>query len=520
MASSEKISTKPSTQSPPQRGMSSGAGWLDGMLGGGEIQKRVDENYPSWEEVSGPKGAAKPGAKPAQDRSVLPPYRIYISSPLQGNFIYLTMVVLALALGIYLPSYAPVLVYGAIGFVLMTSLFVVFRDALFLHLEGQRLETDANMINKHTKGPKNDPGEGPYGFMQNRGSPAQSGKVFRSLLLQIHYQNILRTFEQGNRRTWVDQDASIADLHTLLTQRGMKLVWTMIEVLPQLGLLGTLIGLMRMFTAFQPETVNVGIMLAGLGTALGTTVVANVLVLVLRPLYMRNERTMNEVLSTIQTLMATFILPTQETVLERTLLAGFGRSGFPQSSTQLASASSGGINEARLVEALSELSGKLGRYTDVQQQVDSGAMAEQTAEIAEQVRDTLRLFAESVDRDQMAAQRLAFQQLTMAIQGLERNLNRIPSGSVKEAKPPSERMERDLTQLRVLTHDTLLLLEQIAGRLSPDGKGGGRLLSTDPKLRAQVFSGAELPASKPEQKEPEADSGEGSGPVRLFKGPA
>lgn len=492
------------------------------MLGGGEIQKRVNQDFPSWQEVSGPKGGDKPDARPERDRVALPPYRIYISSPLQGNFLYLTMVALALALGIYLPAYAPVLVYGAIGFVLMTSLFVVFRDALFLHFEGLRLETDARMINKHTKGPNIDSGEGPYGFMHNRGTPARNSKVFRSLLLQIHYQNILRTFEQGNRRTWVDQDASIADLHTLLTQRGMKLLWTMIEVLPQLGLLGTLIGLMRMFTAFQPETVNVGIMLAGLGTALGTTVVANVLVLVLRPLYMRNERAMNEVLSTIQTLMATFILPTQETVLERTLLAGFGRSGFPQASTQPASSPTGGLNEARLVDALGELSGKLGRFADVQEQVDSGAMAEQTAEIAEQVRDTLRLFAESVDRDQMAAQHQAFQQLTLAIQGLERNLNRIPSGSVKETKKTSDRIERDLTQLRVLTHDTLLLLETIAGRLAPDGKGGGRLLSADRKLRAQVFSGADQPASKPKQGESaaEADGGEGSGPVRLFKDPA
>jgi len=378
------------------------------------------------------------------------------------------------------------------------------------------------MINNHTKCPNIDPGEGPYGFMQNRGSPAGSGKVFRSLLLQIHYQNILRTFEQGNRRTWVNQDASISDLHTLLTQRGMKLVWTMIEVLPQLGLLGTLIGLMRMFTAFQPETVNVGLLLAGLGTALGTTVVANVLVLVLRPLYMRNERTMHEVLSTIQTLMATFILPTQETVLERTMLAGFGRSGVPQSITQPAPAASPGLNEGRLVDALGELSARLGRFTEVQEQLDSGVMAEQTAEIAHQVRDTLQLFADSVDKDQMAAQRKDFQQLTLAIQGLERNLNRIPSGSAKEAKPASERIEHDLTQLRVLTHDTLLLLEQIAGRLSPGGGGGGRMLTADRKLRSQVFGGAEKSGAKPRagEAEMEEDSPEGSGPVRLFKGPA
>ncbi|MEE8434530.1 MAG: hypothetical protein V3S64_07065, partial [bacterium] len=109
MASAEKTSAKPSAQS-PQRENPPRAGWLEGMLGGGEIQKRVDENFPSWQEVSGPKVVDKPGARPERDRVTLPPYRIYISSPLQGNFIYLVMVALALALGIYLPSYAPVLV--------------------------------------------------------------------------------------------------------------------------------------------------------------------------------------------------------------------------------------------------------------------------------------------------------------------------------------------------------------------------------------------------------------------------
>ena len=51
----------------------------------------------------------------------------------------------------------------------------------------------------------------------------------------------------------------------------------------------------------------------------------------------------------------------------------------------------------------------------------------------------------------------------------------------------SERIQHDLTQLRVLTHDTLLLLDTIAGQLGRlDGKG---LLSGNRTLRQQVFDG-------------------------------
>lgn len=514
-------SDRPSTQ-PQAKVYAIGTGWINGLLGGREIEKRVDQNFPSWQDYSSKKPPDAQSSQAEQDKIDIPTHRLTISSPLQGNFLYLILVTLTLMLGIYSPNLGPVLVYGAIGLVLMTSLFMVFRDAMFLHIEGQRLEADAEMINKHAKGPKTEQERESLGFMQSGGKRKKSN-LFRSRLLQIHYQNILRTFEQGNRRTWVDQDASIAELHTLLTQRGMKMVWTMIEVLPQLGLLGTLIGLMKMFMAFRAETASPEVaILAGFGTALGTTVVANVLVLVLRPLYMRNERSMNEVLSTIQTLMATFILPTQQTVLERTVAAGFGRADLIHPPAHLTPAPAPGINEARLFKSLDDLSHTLGKFADVQQQVDSGAMAEQTAEIAEDVRATLKAFADSVDRDQVIAQRNAFEQLTLAIQGLERNLNRIPSGHVRETKTTSERIENDLTQLRVLTHDTLLLLEHIAGQLGPSVSRGGRMLSTDRKLRSQIFAPSETPGTKADKTASveEEVSEETTGPVRLFKGPA
>ena len=498
-------------RSAPKQG---GSGWLSGILGGREIEKRVDENFPSWQEYSGQKIEEKEEQKQRLD---LPPHRIYISSPLHGNFLFIVMVVLALALGIYSPELGPVLIYGAIAMVLMISLFVVFRDGLFFHIEALRLEHDANMINKHNRGPKSDGDDEGDGFMRPFSRKGKKSKIFRSRLLQIHYQNVLRTFDQGNRRTWVNQDASIADLYTLLSQRGMKLVWTMIEVLPQLGLLGTMFGLMRMFSAFRADVSNPEVaILSGFGTALGTTVVANILVLILRPLYMRNDRSMHEVLSTIQTLMATFILPTQESVLERTQLAGLLASGNPK----LGGGGGAGkeINENRLLESLSQMTQALGRFTEVQQQVDSGAMAMQTAEIAEDVRETLHAFQESVDRDQMESQQRAFSELTAALQMLAGNLGSVNSAAGPEKNPSLERIEHDLTQMRVLTHDTLLLLEQISGRLGPASSKGGRLLSKDQNLRASVFPGE---GGRGSGNAPESgDEPEVPGPVRLFKGPA
>lgn len=491
-----------------------GVAWLSGLLGGREIEKRVNENFPTWQEYSEQKVLDAQEREEEAKRIDLPPHKVYISSPLQGNFIYFTTVTVALALGYYSPLLAPVLVYGAIGMVLIISLFVVFRDALFFHIEGLRLELDSDMINRHTRGPQEERDARGMGFLRVLSRRQKHRSIFRSRLLQIHYQNVLRTFEQGNRRTWVDQDASIAEIQTLLSQRGMKLVWTMIEVLPQLGLLGTLIGLMRMFLAFRANVVAPELeIIAGFGTALGTTVVANILVLILRPLYMRNERSMNEILSTMQTLMAMFILPTQQSVLERTLLTGHGRSAMPLSPSAPAPAS--GINENRLHATLNDLTQALTEFTEFQQHVDSGAMAKETAQIALQVKDTLRAFHDAVDRKHLDRQQQAIEQLTGAVQGLATNLNHVKQLPGSASAGSSERIEHDLMQLRVLTHDTLLLLEQLASRMGPLPASKGRLLSTDRSVRAQVFpsdAASGLTHLDEERKEEAGDS-----PVRLFK---
>lgn len=248
----------------------------------------------------------------------LPPRKVRIASPMHSNLVYLAIISTVLAVGYSTPEQAPLLIYAAIGIVSAYALLLTLRDALFFHLEAMRLEADAEMVHQHPRGL-----EAIELLMEGDSAPEDSPKshqrkVFRSKLFQIHFQNILRAFEQGNRRTRVDQEASITDIHTMLSQKGMKLVWTMVEILPLLGLLGTLIGLVRMFLAFDPSIESPEVtLLTGFGTALGTTVLANVFVLVLRPLHMRNERAMYEILNSMQIVMATFILPTQQQVLDR-----------------------------------------------------------------------------------------------------------------------------------------------------------------------------------------------------------
>ena len=462
-------------------------GWLSSLLGGRAIENRVDENFPTWQEYSEQKVLDAQEREEAAKRIELPPHRVYVSSPLHGNFLYFFMIVIALALGIYSPALAPVLLYAAIAIAMLIALFVVFRDALFFHIEGLRLTGDSDMINKHASGPQDERDEKGLSFLRALSRKKPARKIFRSRLLQIHYQNVLRTFEQGNRRTWVDQDASIADLHTLLSQRGMKASWTVIEMLPQLGLLGTLVGLMRMFSAFRGNTASPELeVLAGFATALGTTVVANLFVLVLRPLYMRNERSMHEILSTIQSLMAMFILPTQQSVLERTLALGYGRSALPM--TVMPGGGFGGVNEGRLFRTLDELTQALTQFTEVQQNLDSGTMARETADIAQEVKDTLRAFQDSVDRNQIARQQTAMEELSQSVKSLAVSLSRSEHAPAGDNGVSSPRIEEDLTQLRVLTHDTLLLLEQIAGRLEPIPARKGRMLSTDRGVRTQLFA--------------------------------
>ncbi|MBI3992411.1 MAG: MotA/TolQ/ExbB proton channel family protein [Candidatus Lambdaproteobacteria bacterium] len=465
-------------------GSASGGGrrwfsWLAGIFSSREIENRVDENFPSWEEFSAEKiqAAEEQREEKAFD---LPPHRIYIRSPLQGNFLYLVAAVGAITLGYALPEQAPFLIYGAIVTVALLALFVVFRDAIFFHLEAMRLRADAAMINKHTKGPGQEKEKERFAFLK----ALVGGKkaVFRSKLLQIHYQNVLRTFEQGNRRAWVNQDASIADIETLLSQRGMKLVWTLMEVLPQMGLIGTLMGLTTMFLAFNiaAELPEVAI-IAGFGTALGTTILANLFVLLLRPLYMQNERAMNETLSTLQMLMAVFILPTQQTVFDRSHAVFARQMAMPASSLPA------NFNEGRLSNAMEDLATALGGFTTAQQDLNSGAMARETAQVAGEVRAILRSLTEAVQPRQIAVHDEATAQLTEAMRGLTRSLNRMELDAGQGGAPHSERIEHDLTQLRLLTHDTLLLLEQIAGQMGRVTQHKPALLSEQGGIRSSVF---------------------------------
>ena len=463
--------------------------WLTGLLGIRAIEQRVIENLPSWNEFADEKLRA---AREKKDggRFELPPHRVDVHSPLQWTVLYLLVAGGAVGLAYSSPTWAAYLIYSAIFAVFGVALLVTFRDALFFHLESHRLKQDGERIDRRNAGEDvADAGEasgGVKGWLLG----LKKRTVFRSNLLQIHYQNVLRTFEAGNRRAWVYQDASIADIQTLLSQRGMKIAWTLIEVLPQLGLLGTLIGLTQMFQAFRvnADAPEVSI-LAGFSTALGATLLANLFVLVLRPLHMRNERAMNEILSTLQMLMAMFILPTQQYVLERGAAAA-------APGTALAPVAAGpGPGERRLNESFEQLSRMLTEFNALHRDMDSGALAQRSADVAQDLRRAVRSFHEAFDPKQLEQQQRAFTQLSTAVRELTGQLRQAAAAPApapapaQPADPPhSERVEHDLLQMRVLTRDTLVLLERISGQL--DRLNGGdrqSLLSEEPRVRAMAF---------------------------------
>jgi biopolymer transport protein ExbB/TolQ len=491
----------PRSSARPNRSL---AGSLFGWLGSREIDKRVITNFPTWQEFSERKLKDAQERK-EQERFHLPPHKVYVSSPLHWNFMYLLFAAGALVLAYANPQWAGYLIYGAIAAAAAVAVFVTLRDGLTFHLEGARLEVDGDMINARHAGDQEQAEPGKEKKTEPRDALGRKHTVFRSKLLQIHYQNILRTFESGNRRAWVYQDASIADIETLLSQRGMKLAWTCIEVLPQLGLLGTLVGMVQMFSAFRTAEAAPDIsILGGFATALGTTLLANMFVLVLRPLHMRNERSMHEILSTLQMLMAMFILPTQQFVLERqgqqVVHPYAGQTGYGPVPTVA-------VADRRLTETLDRLADTLAAYGEMQRTLDSGSISRETAAIAQDVRTSLRALREVFDPRQFEEQQRAFEQLSRAINTLAERLDQ--PLQVAPAGPGGERVEHDLMQLRVLTRDTLILLDQIAGHLQRLGGRVPNLLSADSRLRETAFTGEEAPPSESQES--------GSEAVRLFR---
>jgi hypothetical protein len=492
----------------PQRSV---VGTLFGWLGARELEKRVIADFPTWQEFSERKLKAAQERKELE-RLQLPPHKVYVSSPLHWNFMYLLFAAGAVVLAVANPQWAGYLLYGAIGTAALVALFVTLRDGLTFHLEGARLEVDGDMINARHEGDDDEPGAAKDKPAEPRpGLLGRKRTLFRSKLLQIHYQNILRTFESGNRRTWVYQDASIADIETLLSQRGMKLAWTCIEVLPQLGLLGTLVGMVQMFSAFRGAATPDIAILGGFAVALGTTVLANMFVLVLRPLHMRNERSMQEILSTLQMLMSMFILPTQQFVLERqsqapAVSAYAGHTGYgpaPAAAT-----------DKRLTDTLERLAAALGAFGEANRQIDSGNLSRETATVAQDVRTSLRALREAFDPRQFEEQQRGFEQLTQALYTLADRLEHPPAApaGAAPADGANERVEHDLMQLRMLTRDTLMLLDQIAGQLGRMTGEAPKLLTGDSRLRDTAFTGA-LPAAREAEDKPP----DGPEAVRLFR---
>jgi biopolymer transport protein ExbB/TolQ len=493
-------------------------GWVNHLLSRREIYNRVEEDFPTWDEYSKKKlDDAQEKDKPLID---LPPHRVYISSPLQWNFMFFLVVIGSLVMGYAQPEWAPFFVYGAIVVIFVVALLFIARDGIFFHFEGHRLERDCEMINKNSDGPTPlDDSSSERGFW--RSLVRRKKSVFRSTLLQIHYQNVLRTFQQGNRRARVDQDSSIMDLHTLLTQRGMKLVWTFIEVLPQLGLLGTLIGLARMFFAFSLDSVLPEVaIISGFGTALGTTILANLFVLILRPLFMRNERAMFEIISALQMLMATFILPTQNYVLGTLGTSEF--QGFTPGPSVLPAA---GGNSSRLARSMDDLTHTLDGLAKAQRrQLSGGETSKESLQIAEDMRATMESIKNS-EPVQVNFSNQALAKLTETMQDLSKKIDGVGGRPGNGGDPPGK-IGHELMQLRMLNHDTLILMDQLASQLEHMGQGRSNLLSQNKTARTQAFpeygttgdSIAELPDGESSRKSGKPGKGSRGLGRRLFSG--
>jgi hypothetical protein len=107
------------------------------------------------------------------------------------------------------------------------------------------------------------------------------------------------------------------------------------------------------------------------------------------------------------------------------------------------------------------------------------------------VQSALRSFQESFNPDHLTRQQQALVKLTDSVQGLANKLENLdrkaPAAERGEHAERSARIEHDLTQMRVLTRDTLMLLGQIANRLSDTKDGGTGLLSMKPGVQAKLF---------------------------------
>lgn len=452
--------------------------WLNQLLSRREIHDRVEEDFPTWQEFSNTKlKEARERDNPAAD---LPPHRVFISSPLQWNFLFFLLVAGALAFGYAQPEWAPYLLYGAIIAVFLIAFLFIIREGVFFHFEGQRLEQDCEMINKNIDGPEIVEEQPKKSFWKSLVRKKKKS-IFRSTLLQIHYQNVLRTFQQGNRRARVYQESSISDIHTLLSQRGMKLVWTFIEVLPQMGLLGTLIGLTKMFFAFSTsDTLPELSIIAGFGTALGTTILANLFVLILRPLYMRNERSMYEILSTLQMLMATFILPTQNYVL-----GTLGTEEFKGFSNQEVPGAANIGNSGRLARSMDDLAQTLDGMKSSQRKQLFGGDGGDAILIAEEVKAAVKSIKDAAPI-QVNFSTQALTKLTDTMQVLSQKMDGV-AGKGGNQGVQSNQISHELMQLRLLNHDTLILMDQLANHLEHLGHSKGKLLSQQKAARAQAF---------------------------------
>ena len=143
--------------------------------------------------------------------------------------------------------------------------------------------------------------------------------------------------------------------------------------------------------------------------------------------------------------------------------------------------------DPRLAHSVDHLTETLTQIMEAQAGLDSGQMAQETAKVAREVQVMLKQFTDSVDLRTLERQQQIFLKFSDSVEKLSQAMakqNQLQAGG----SAGNQRIEHDLTQLRVLNHDTLLLMDQISGQLSKITGEHRQRLSENPKLREQIFS--------------------------------
>jgi hypothetical protein len=176
-------------------------------------------------------------------------------------------------------------------------------------------------------------------------------------------------------------------------------------------------------------------------------------------------------------------------------------------------------NQLRLARAMEELNSTLGSGSRARLAV--GAAGKETLQLAEEVKTTMQTLRDATEPIHVNLPGQAISKLTDAMQTLAKKME----GSLgrEKAGGANKQIEHDLLQLRMLNHDTLVLMDKLSKQLQSSSESEQPLLSQNKGLRAQAFKdeaalGDSLAELSPEGGRRERGGSARSGRNRLSRG--